>query len=51
MALQSARVIGNRIYILLLIADGDGEQMMERFADEEAARSVSPREPAAGRTY
>jgi len=50
MALQSARVIGNRIYILLLIADGDGEQMMERFADEEAARSVSPREPAAGRT-
>ena len=48
--LQTARVVGDRIYILLLIADGDGEQMMERFADEEAARSVSPREPAAGRT-
>jgi hypothetical protein len=26
--LQTARVIGDRIYLLLLIADGEGEEMM-----------------------
>jgi len=50
-ALQSARVIGDRIYILLLIADGDGEATMERLADEASARSASPRESGPGPTY
>ena len=27
--LQGARVVGDRIYILLLVADGDGEQAMK----------------------
>jgi hypothetical protein len=36
--LQSARVVGDRIYILLVIADGDGEEMMKRFSGDELAR-------------
>jgi len=36
--LQNARVVGDRIYILLLIADGDGEQMMKQFSGDELAR-------------
>ena len=36
--LQSARVIGDRIYILLLIADGEGEETMKQLSVEEPAR-------------
>ena len=36
--LQYARVVGDRIYILLLIADGDGEEMMKQLTGEELAR-------------
>jgi hypothetical protein len=36
--LQSARVVGDRIYILLLIADDDGEEMMKQFSSDELAR-------------
>jgi hypothetical protein len=43
--LQSARVVGDRIYILLLIADGDGEETMQSLAAEEAAKNDAPREP------
>jgi len=31
---QSARVVGDRVYILLLIADGDGEKAIERLSVE-----------------
>jgi len=30
--LQAARVVGDRIYILLLVGDGDGEQVMKMFS-------------------
>ena len=50
-ALQSARVMGDRIYIVLLIADRDGEQMMEQLTAEVTTRSVSPHEPEASPTY
>ena len=30
MTLQTVRVIGDRIYLLLLIADGEGEEMMRK---------------------
>ncbi len=33
--LRSARIVGDRIYIVLLIADGDGEEAMKRFSAEE----------------
>jgi hypothetical protein len=36
--LQSARVVGDRIYIVLLIADGDGEETMKEFSVEEPAK-------------
>jgi len=36
--LRSARVVGDRIYILLLIADGDGEEMMKQLSVEGLAR-------------
>ena len=42
--LQNARVVGDRIYILLLIADGDGEETMKRLSAEEPAANDSPRE-------
>ena len=35
--LRSARVVGNRIYIVLLIADGDGEEAMKQLSTEESA--------------
>ncbi len=41
---QSARVVADRIYILLLIADGDGEETMKKFSTEEPAANDSPRE-------
>ena len=40
--LQSARVVGDRIYILLLIVDGDGEETMRQFSVEEPARYGVP---------
>ncbi len=42
--LQSARVVGDRIYILLLIADGDGEEMIKKLSSQEPAANDSPRE-------
>jgi len=42
--LQNARVVGDRIYILLLIADDEGEEMMKRLSAEEPAANDSPRE-------
>jgi hypothetical protein len=33
--LQTARLIGDRIYILLLIADGEGEEMMKKLSAED----------------
>ncbi len=44
MTVQSARVVADRIYILLLIADGDGEETMKKFSIEEPAANDSPRE-------
>jgi len=52
--LQSARVVGDRIYILLLIADGDGEETMKRLSPEEPAANDSSREslpPGGGYRY
>src|SRR5712691_374815 len=43
--LQSARVIGDRIYLLLLIADGDGEETMKNLSLDEPAGNGEPREP------
>lgn len=42
--LQSARIVGDQIYILLLIADGDGEETMKRFSAEEPAANDPPPE-------
>lgn len=44
---QKARVVGDRIYILLLIADQDGEETMKRLSAEDPARRDPParREP------
>ena len=36
--IQNARVVGDRIYILLLIADGDGEEMMKQLSGDALAR-------------
>jgi hypothetical protein len=33
--LQTARLVGDRIYILLLIADGEGEEMMKKLSAED----------------
>jgi len=32
---RDARVVGDRIYILLLIADGDGEETMQQLIDAD----------------
>jgi hypothetical protein len=46
--LENVRVVGNRMYLLLLIADADGEKSMEAFsaleqpAEEPEARSRKP---------
>jgi len=34
--LRSARIVGDQIYIVLLIADGDGEEAMRRLSTDEA---------------
>ena len=54
MTLQNARVVGDRIYILLLIADGDGEETMKQLFDEVPAADGTEREPespGAGRRF
>ena len=33
---QTARVVGGRVYILLLIGDEDGEKMLERLSADAA---------------
>jgi hypothetical protein len=43
-ALENVRVVGNRIYLLLLIADADGEKSIEAFSAQEAPAE----EPAGG---
>jgi hypothetical protein len=35
--LQDARLVGDRIYIMLLIVDRDGEETMKRLATDDAA--------------
>lgn len=45
-ALQSARLVGDRIYILLLIADDDGEETMKRLSAEDPAANDWPPESA-----
>src|SRR2546430_5316191 len=39
---QHTRVVGDRIYILLLIADEDGEETIKKLAGEAPARNDSP---------
>lgn len=39
--LQNAQLVGDRIYLLLLIADEDGEKTMEAFSAEDRAHSDS----------
>jgi len=38
--LQSARVVGDRIYILLLVADSDGEEMLQKLSVERIRNSI-----------
>ena len=38
---RKARIVRDRIYLLLLIADEDGEKTMEAFSAEDPAPSVS----------
>jgi hypothetical protein len=38
---QNARIVGGRMYILLLIADADGEKTLKAFSVEEPASSDS----------
>ncbi len=38
--LQSARVVDDRIYILLLIAGGDGEEMLQKLSAEPTRNSI-----------
>jgi len=40
--LQGARLVGDRIYIVLLIADHDGEEMMKQLATGETDSSSEP---------
>jgi ABC-type xylose transport system substrate-binding protein len=35
---QTARVVGDRVYILLLIGDGDGEEMLKKLSDGAEAQ-------------
>ena len=37
---QRARLVGDRIYLLLLVVDHDGEEMMNRLATEEGSSAV-----------
>jgi len=37
---QTARVIGGRVYILLLIGDADGERMLEKLSADAAGNGV-----------
>jgi len=39
---RDARIVGDRIYILLLLADRDGEETMNRLSSEERAAADSP---------
>ena len=43
---QDARVAGDRIYILLLIADEEGEETMKTLSAERPRRTESPGEEA-----
>ncbi len=40
--LQNARRVGDRIYIVLLIVDHDGEEMMKRLAADDTNSSSEP---------
>ena len=40
---QSARVVGDRVYILLLIGDGDGEKLLKTLSDTAAKPTSSRR--------
>lgn len=40
--LQDARLVGGRIYIVLLVADKSGEELMNQLAADEASSSSEP---------
>jgi len=44
LTVRDARVVGDRVYILLLIADGEGEEMLKRLSAEDAGTIDGPRE-------
>jgi hypothetical protein len=37
---QTARVVGDRVYILLLIGDGEGEEMLKEALDRRQNESA-----------
>jgi hypothetical protein len=41
-SLQNARLVGGRIYIMLLVADKSGEELMNQLAADEASSSSEP---------
>jgi len=43
LTIQDARVVGDRVYILLLIADGDGEETMKQLSGQDAGATSAPR--------
>ncbi len=45
-ALQSARRVGDRIYMLFVIADKDGEEMIEALSSETSAPTDTERAPS-----
>ena len=47
--LQSARVVDDRIYILLLVADGDGEEMLQKLSVERIRNSIERSALSGGR--
>jgi len=45
--LQNARLVGDRIYIVLLIVDRDGEEMMKQLITDEGSSSTEDEAPSA----
>ncbi len=43
LTIQDARVVGDRVYILLLIADGDAEETLKQLSGEDAEVTGAPR--------
>ena len=52
--LRNVRLVGNRLYVLLLIADAEGEKSIESFSAPEAPSeppAASPGEPASRSSF